>query len=46
MIDVWDLTEWTLSTDGEPLVSQNDEGITAWLPSRNDLLKSTKYRIE
>ncbi|MGX5377577.1 hypothetical protein ACWCL1_04935 [Ligilactobacillus sp. LYQ135] len=46
MIDVWDLTEWELTTDGETLISQNDEGITAWLPSRDDLLKSTKYRIE
>lgn len=46
MIDVWNLTEWELATDGETLVSQNDEGITAWLPSRDDLLKSTKYRIE
>ena len=46
MIDVWDLTEWELTTDGETLISQNNEGVTAWLPSRDDLLKSTKYRIE
>lgn len=46
MIDVWNLTEWELATDGETLISQNDEGATAWLPTRHDLLKSTKYRVK